>query len=173
MSARRISLSVGVALGAIGLGAAAPHSFLLTYRDFGAVSAAGDFQPADGYAVRFEGCYAKHSAEAVCGFTLRAGRALTVANRANLSHAAAVDGTPIRTCCIFVQGDPRGYPITPSRQPSPDAALLERKLAPGETTGFMLRIPNYKVGPPVAAVTFSHGDGDPGRSFPTGVIELP
>jgi hypothetical protein len=150
---------------------ATAHSFDLTYRSFGPVEAHSAFVEAQGYEIRFEGCYAKHSEEAICGFTLRATAPLTLSNVQNLSHGSAADGTPIRTCCLFVQTDPRGYPITKDAEAPPGVAVLTRGLQAGETIGVMLRVPNYKT-PPLAGITFSHGQADPGTSFPTPVTEL-
>lgn len=173
-------LLLGLALA--GLGAASPaalagpeatHSFVLTYRHFGPVQASGVFRPANGYEVRAEGCYAKHSEEAICGFTLRATREVIVTNVENAAHASGADGSPIRTCCMFVQGDPRGYPITPATAAPDGIAVLRHPLAPGQQVGLMLRVPNYAKAALVAAVTFSRGQGDPGVAFPTHVTELP
>ena len=77
---------------------AAPHAFVLTYRAFGPVEVDSGFKPASGYDVRPEGCYAKHSDEAICGFTLRARRPLTVTNLGDGSHGSGPDGSAIRTC---------------------------------------------------------------------------
>jgi hypothetical protein len=166
-------MNIVLAAATAALVAAAPHSYQLTYRDFGPVTASSAFQPADGYAIRFEGCYAKHSAEAICGFTLRAERALQVTNIANLSHGSGEDGAPKRTCCIFLQGDPKGYPITPAPQAPDGTATLAHALKAGEAAGFMLRVPNYAAGAPLKAIIFSRGEGDPGVSFPATVQELP
>jgi hypothetical protein len=147
------------------------HSFDLTYRSFGPVEADSTFVKAQGYEVRFEGCYAKHSEEAICGFTLRATAPLMLATAENLSHGSAADGTPIRTCCLFVQTDPRGYPISKEAETPASGSVLTRGLFSGETLGVMLRVPNYKA-PPLAAITFSHGQADQGVTFPAHVIEL-
>jgi hypothetical protein len=147
------------------------HSFELSYRSFGPVAADSAFVQAQGYEVRFEGCYAKHSEEAICGFTLRATTPLTLSNRQNFSHGSAADGTPIRTCCLFVQTDPRGYPISKDAEAPEGVAVLTRGLRAGETVGVMLRVPNYKT-PPLAGITLSHGQADPGTSFPAHVTEL-
>ncbi len=162
------------ALVAAGPGAmAAPHAFVLTYRGFGPVQVDSSFKPGAGYAVRAEGCYAKHSEEAVCGFTLRATRALSVSNLANASHGSGSDGSTLRTCCMFVQGDDRGYPITPATQAPAGVAVLSHPLSPGQEVGLMLRVPNYKKAAPLTAITFSAGQGDPGVTFPAHVMELP
>jgi hypothetical protein len=147
------------------------HSFDLTYRGFGLVEADSAFVKAQGYEVRFEGCYAKHSEEAICGFTLRATAPLSLSNVQNLSHGSAADGTPIRTCCLFVQTDPRGYPIGKDAETPAGVAVLTRGLHAGETLGVMLRVPNYKT-PPLAGITFSHGQADEGTSFAARVTEL-
>ncbi len=153
--------------------AEAAHSFDLTYRGFGPVQASGAFRPGAGYAVRAEGCYAKHSEEAICGFTLRALRPIVVTNVENAAHASGADGSVIRTCCMFVQGDPRGYPITPASVAPDGIAVLRHPLALGQQVGLMLRVPNYAKAAPVAAVTFSRGQGDSGVAFATHVTELP
>jgi hypothetical protein len=147
------------------------HSFDLTYRNFGPVEADSAFVKAQGYDVRFEGCYAKHSEEAICGFTIRATAPLTLGNVENLSHGSAADRTPIRTCCLFLQTDPRGYPITKDAEAPASVAVLSRSLHAGETLGVMLRVPNYQA-PPLAGITFSHGQADQGVIFPAHVIEL-
>ncbi len=152
--------------------AEASHNFVLTYRNFGPVTATSVFRTAGRYAVRFEGCFAKHSDEAVCGFSLRAVAPLTVTNNANSSHGSDAKGSPIRTCCLFLQGDDRGYPITVAAA-SAGMAVLEHRLRPGETLGVMLRVPNYKQAASLAAVTFSSGDGDPGVQFLGRIAELP
>jgi hypothetical protein len=162
--------------GAAGAGVAAPdapHTFVLTYRNFGPVTSSGPFKAGDGYAVRSEGCYAKHSEEAICGFTLRATRALTVTNLANASHATGADGSAIRTCCMFVQGDNQGYPITKAAAAPADIAVLSHALKPGQAVGLMLRVPGYKQAATLAGVTFSRGQGDPGVAFAATVTELP
>jgi hypothetical protein len=162
--------------GAAGAGVAAPeasHTFVLTYRNFGPVTSAGPFKPGDGYAVRSEGCYAKHSEEAICGFTLRATRALTITNLGNAAHATGADGSVLRTCCMFVQGDTQGYPITKSATAPADIAVLSHALKPGQTVGLMLRVPGYKQAAQLAGVTFSRGQGDLGVAFAATVTELP
>lgn len=174
---RSTGLVVAASLGAIlshGQAGAAPppasHTFVLTYRDFGPISSDAGFRPTDGYQLRFEGCFAKHSAEAVCGFTLKATRAILVTNARNLSHGAHADGSAMRTCCMFVQGDARGYPITTAADAP---AALRRPLQPGQELGLMLRVPDYGAGAPLASITFSRGEGDPGETFPARVVELP
>jgi hypothetical protein len=152
---------------------AAPHTFDLTYRAFGKVSAESQFKTARGYEVRDEGCYAKHSDEAICGFTLRALQPLTVTNLQNAAHGSSADGTPIRTCCMFVQQDNRGYPITPQGGAPAGVAILNVSLRPGQEIGLMLRVPDYRQGPPLYSITFSHGAGDPGLAFPEHIAELP
>lgn len=150
-----------------------PHTFVLTYRAFGPVQSTGVYRPADGYEVRPEGCYAKHSEEAICGFTLKALRPITITNLDNAAHGAAADGSPIRTCCMFVQGDDRGYPISTAKDAPGGIAVLDRRLSAGEQIGLMLRLPNYRKLEPLAAITFSHGQGDRGVTFPEHVTELP
>ncbi len=172
--ARRTLGLMLVALGASGSAArAAPHTFVLTYRNFGPVQASSSFVPAAGYEVRSEGCYARHSEEAVCGFTLRAMRALTVTNLGDVAHGEGADGSPLRTCCMFVKGDDRGYPITPEPQAPAGVGVLRQPLAPGQQVGLMLRVPNYRRGSPLAAIVFSYGRGDPGVRFAEHVVELP
>ena len=177
---RRNVLAIGLTLAALGLAGPsalaapeAPHTFVLTYRDFGPIQATGVFKPADGYEVRSEGCYAKHSDEAVCGFTLRATRPLTVTNLDNAARGAGADGSAIRTCCLFVQGDNRGYPITRAASAPAGVAVLSHPLSPGQQVGLMLRAPNYRKAAPLAAITFSRGQGDPGITFSEHVRELP
>jgi hypothetical protein len=152
---------------------AATHAFVLTYREFGTVKATSRFTPADGYRIRFEGCYARHSDEAICGFTVRATRSVTITNLANASHGARADGAAVRTCCMFVQGDNRGFPIVAAAAAPAGVAVLSRPLAPGQTIALMLRVPDYRQAGPPTAITFSHGAGDPGVTFPTKVAELP
>ena len=149
------------------------HTFVLTYRGFGPVAATSGFRNGDGYDLRFEGCYAKHSQGAICGFTLRATRPLRITNVQNVSHATGRDGSPIRTCCMFVQGDQQGFPITATSSAPAGVAILARPLRVGQTLGLMLRVPDYAKGAPVAGVTCSRGDGDPGGAFATRVAELP
>ncbi len=150
-----------------------PHTFNLTYRSFGPVTSTTTFKAGDGYEARSEGCYAKHSNEAICGFTIHALRGLTITNAGNASHASGSEGPPIRTCCMFVQGDDRGFPIVKTPTTPAGVATLVRALKPGETVGFMLRVPSYKAAPPLAGVTFSAGHGDVGVSFATQIVELP
>jgi hypothetical protein len=169
-------LAIGAALvlgEAPGVAAEAPHSYLLTYRDFGPVQATSSFTPASGYELRFEGCFAKHSEEAICGFTVRSAGALDLTNVQNMSHGSAANGAAIRTCCLFVQGDNRGFPITPTPEAPAGVAVLSRTLHPGETLGVMLRVPNYKAVGPLASITFSRGQGDVGLRFPAHIVELP
>ncbi len=174
VGAMLIALSAAALNAATGSAAlAAPHRFVLTYRDFGPVEVDSAFQPGIGYEVRAEGCYARHSDEAICGFTLRAKRPLTVTNLANASHGSGADSSAIRTCCMFVQGDDRGYPISQKTAAPGGLGVLSRPLSPGQQVGLMLRVPNYRTRAPLAAITFSHGEGDQGTSFPQHVVELP
>ena len=168
-----LGVAAAVAAPAALAAAEAPHTFVLTYRAFGPVQTTSAFRPADGYAVRAEGCYAKHSEEAICGFTLRASRPLIITNLANAAHAAGADGAPIRTCCMFVQGDEQGYPITSAADAPVGVGVLRHSLSSGQQVGLMLRIPNYRRGGPVASITFSRGQGDAGVTFPERVVELP
>ena len=157
--------------GADAAAAAASHRFHVTYRDWVTVRSVGSFRPTAEYDLRFEGCWAHHSDEAICGFTLRPRRPLTVTNLANASHAAAADGAVKRTCCMFIQGNGTGYPIVAG----PDAAgagILSLALPPGRAQGLMLRVPNYRAGGPLASITFSSGGGEPGLSFPAKVKAL-
>jgi hypothetical protein len=149
------------------------HTFLLTYRDFGPVTATSTFQKADGYAIRFEGCFAKHSDAAICGFTIRPTAPLALTNAQNLSHGSDGAGGAIRTCCLFIQGNNQGYPISAAPGAPQGVAVIDRPLKPGETLGVLLRVPNYKTVGPLAAITFSHGQGDKGMQFPTRIKELP
>ena len=153
--------------------AEAKHTFNLTYRDFGPVTATSMFQNGDGYAVRFEGCYARHSDAAICGFTIRPTAPLTLTNAQNLSHGSDDAGGAIRTCCLFIQGNNQGYPISAAPGPPQGVAVIDRKIAPGETVGVLLRVPNYKTVARLAAITFSRGEGDEGVRFPTRIKELP
>jgi hypothetical protein len=149
------------------------HSFDITYRNFGRVSASSSFRSAKGYDVRFEGCFAKTGPEAICGFTLRAQTSLILTNGANLSHGTRQDGEPMRTCCLFLQGRPEGRPIIPPGAEEDGAAVIRESLSPGMELGVMLRLPDYKVGSPLSAITFSRGEDDPGLSFPAAVQPLP
>lgn len=149
------------------------HTFLLTYRDFGPITATSRFQKADGYAIRFEGCFARHSDAAICGFTIRPTAPLTLTNAQNLSHGSDAAGGAIRTCCLFVQGDDQGYPISAAPGAPQGVAVIDRELQPGKTLGVLLRVPNYKSVGPLAAITFSRGQGDKGMQFPTRIRELP
>ncbi|MHB8283928.1 MAG: hypothetical protein ACYDD1_04555 [Caulobacteraceae bacterium] len=151
----------------------ASHTFTLTYRSFGPVKVSSAFKAADGYEARPEGCYAKHSDEAICGFTLRATRSLMVTNLANAAHASGADGVAIRTCCMFVQGDDQGYPIVAAANAPAGTAVLQKALQSGQVVGFMLRVPNYKQAAVLTSITFSHGQGDRGVTFPEHVTELP
>ncbi|HWF00690.1 MAG TPA: hypothetical protein VG248_12895 [Caulobacteraceae bacterium] len=152
---------------------AGAHTFDITYRSWGrAAATAGNFRPASGYEIRFEGCWAKHSDEAICGFTVRAQRRLTITNLRNASHAGAADGAVKRTCCMFVQGDNRGWPIVATAEPG-GAGVLREALTPSRPRAVMLRVPNYGAGGPLASITFSCGDGDAGVTFPAKVVELP
>jgi hypothetical protein len=153
--------------------AEATHSFLLTYRDFGPVTATSTFQRADGYAVRFEGCFARHSDAAICGFTIRPTAPLTLTNAQNLSHGSDDAGGAIRTCCLFIQGDNQGFPISVAPGTPQGVAVLDRQLRVGETVGVLLRVPNYKTVARLGAITFSRGQGDKGVQFPTRIEELP
>ena len=168
-----LTLILGTAASASVASPGSPHSFVLTYRDFGPVKTSSGFHPAIGYALRPEGCYAKHSDEAICGFTLRADQALTVTNLQNLAHGSAADGSMMRTCCLFIQGDNRGYPITRAAGASSGVGVVRDVLRPGEQVGIMLRVPNYRAASPLAAITFSRGQGDEGLSFAEHVVELP
>jgi hypothetical protein len=169
-------LTAGAALTlAVGAHAAdeARHTFLLTYRDFGPVTATSKFQKADGYAIRFEGCYARHSDAAICGFTIRPTVPLTLTNAQNMSHGSDDAGGAIRTCCLFIQGDNQGYPISGAPGKPEGVAVIDRELKPGETIGVLLRVPNYKTVARLGSITFSHGQGDKGVQFPTHIEELP
>lgn len=146
------------------------HGFDVTYRGFGPVRVSSDFRRAGPVSVRFEGCYAKGGPEAVCAFTVRAHDAVTVSNLRNLSHGSRVDGSPMRTCCIFRQGRPEGFPITSG--PAEGVVDLAATLRPGEEAGFMLRLPEYRQGSPLRAITFSRGAGDPGITFTAKVRDL-
>ena len=168
--------ALGLAILASPLGSpalAASHTFVLTYRNFGPVEVDSTFTPGAGYDVRPEGCYAKHSDEAICGFTLRARRALAVTNLGNAAHGSGADGSAIRTCCMFVQGDDQGYPITKASDGSAGVGVLDRPLSPGQQLGLMLRVPNYRKASPLVTITFSRGHGDPGIALPQHVVELP
>ncbi|HEX4741447.1 MAG TPA: hypothetical protein VH353_08960 [Caulobacteraceae bacterium] len=167
-------LAAGVVFASGVCGAAeAKHSFLLTYRDFGSITATSTFQKADGYAVRFEGCFARHSDAAICGFTIRPTVPLTLTNAQNLSHGSDDAGGAIRTCCLFIQGNNQGFPISAAPAAPQAVAVIDRALKPGETIGVLLRVPNYKTVARLAAITFSHGQGDKGVQFPTRIQELP
>ena len=131
----------------------------------------GSFRPGVEYDLRFEGCWAHHSDEAICGFTLRPRRPLTVTNLANASHAAAADGAVKRTCCMFVQGNQTGYPIVAGAEAA-GAGVLSLALRPGRAQALMLRVPNYRAGGPLASITFSRGGDDPGVTVPAEVIDL-
>ena len=74
---------------------------------------------------------------------------------------------------MFVQGDDRGYPITPISSASAGIGVLSHALSPGQQVGLMLRAPNCKAAAPLAVITFSRGEGDPGVAFPEHVVELP
>ena len=167
-----LSATVGFALASSAC-AAARHTFMLTYRDFGPITATSRFQKADGYAIRFEGCFARRSDAAICGFTIRANGSLTLTNAQNLSHGSDGAGGPIRTCCLFIQGDERGFPISAAAGVPPGSAVIDRELKQGESLGVLLRVPNYKSVGPLAAITFSRGEGDKGVQFPTRIKELP
>ncbi|HEY1926843.1 MAG TPA: hypothetical protein VGG92_05215 [Caulobacteraceae bacterium] len=166
-------LSAGATLALAGGASAEKHTFLLTYRDFGPITATSRFQKADGYAIRFEGCFARHSDAAICGFTIRPTAPLALTNAQNLSHGSDAAGAAIRTCCLFVQGDEQGYPISAAPGAPQGVAVIDRELRPGETLGVLLRVPNYKSVGPLAAITFSRGQGDKGMQFPTRIKELP
>jgi hypothetical protein len=171
-----LSVAVSAALtlaSSTGSAAETPHTFVLTYRDFGPVTGTGTFKKADGYEVRFEGCFAKHSEEAICGFTIRSAVPLTLTNAQNASHGADAAGSAIRTCCLFIQGDNRGFPISAASGTTAGAAILNRVVQPGEALGVMLRVPSYKAFGPLTAITFSRGQGDLGVQFPAHIIELP
>ncbi len=149
------------------------HSFTISYRGFGPVTARSSFRPAAGYQIRFEGCFARQGDEAICAFTLRAQDAIAISNVDNLSHGSAADGATRRTCCLFVQGDDRGYPIAAGAGAAPGAATYRQTLAPGQQLALMLRVPDYKKGAALAAITFSRGQGDPGVTFPARVKQIP
>jgi hypothetical protein len=153
--------------------AEAKHTFMLTYRDFGEVTATSTFQNADGYAIRFEGCFARHSDAAICGFTIRPTAPLALTNAQNLSHGSDSAGGAIRTCCLFLQGNNQGYPISAAPDAPQGVAVIDRPLKPGETLGVLLRVPNYMSVGPLTAITFSRGHGDKGMQFPTRIKELP
>lgn len=150
--------------------AAPAHTFELGYRDFGPVTSRADFRAADGYRLRFEGCYARRSPEAVCGFTVRADRPLVLTNGANLSHGTRADGSPVRTCCLFAQGRPEGHPIVATGDAGEAAYRLP--LEPGRDVPVLLRLPDYARHGPPASITFSRGEGDRGATFPTRIEEL-
>ena len=172
---RRVSVlaAVGVALAAAANAAPPTHSFDLTYRGFGPVEATSAFVEAGPLAVRFEGCWAKDGPEAVCGFTLRAHARTEVTNLANLSHGTREDGSPARTCCLFRQGSPEGYPITATAAAPAGVGVITAAVEPGREFGVMLRLPDPGRGAPVHSVTFSRGGGDPGVTFPTRIQTLP
>ena len=153
--------------------AEAKHTFMLTYRDFGEVTATSTFQKADGYAIRFEGCFARHSDAAICGFTIRPTAPLTLTNAQNLSHGSDGAGGAIRTCCLFIQGNNQGYPISAAPGAPQGVAVIDRALEPGETLGVLLRVPNYKTVARLTAITFSRGQGDKGVQSSTHIEELP
>ncbi len=152
--------------------AAARHAFDLTYRSFGPVEVTSGYLPGRDYDLRPEGCYARASTEAICGFTLRARAPITVTNADNVSHAQRADGAFTRTCCIFVAGDPNGYPLTAPGVSTEGARRVARRLNAGDSLALMLRIPDYATGAPIAAVTFSRGGGDPGVTTQTTVKDL-
>jgi len=149
------------------------HTFALTYRSFGVVTSQSTFTDAGAYEVRFEGCYAKHSKEAVCAFTLRARRPIVVTNAGNLAHGVRVDGSPMRSCCLFIQGEPEGHPLLPQGSADGSIAIVRRTVGAGREVGFMLRLPDYQDGSPLQAIVFSRGEGDAGVSFPAVVVDLP
>jgi hypothetical protein len=148
------------------------HTFQVTYRGFGSVSVESDFISGSAYDLRPEGCYARASSEAVCGFTLRAHGPITLTNFQNASHALRADGSTTRTCCVFVAGDPNGYPLTAPGAPTEGVRPLERHLKAGETLEVILRIPDYGAGAPIAGVVFSRGEGDAGVKAALSVRDL-
>jgi hypothetical protein len=148
------------------------HTFQVTYRGFGPVSVESDYILGSAYDLRPEGCYARASSEAVCGFTLKAHGPLTLTNIQNASHALRADGSTTRTCCVFVAGDPNGYPLTAPGAPTEGVRPLERHLKAGETLDVILRIPDYGAGAPIAGVVFSSGGGDPGVKADLSVRDL-
>lgn len=171
MTVRPTALACAAALLAAPAARAAPaHVFELSYRGFGPVTSHGAFQAQDGYHLRFEGCYAKHSPEAVCGFTVRADRPLVLTNGTNLSHGSRGDGSPVRTCCLFAQGRPEGHPIVATGDAGEAAFSLP--LEPGRETPVLLRVPDYALHGPPVSITFSRGEGDAGATFPTRVEAL-
>ena len=173
LAALGVALSGAAAVCAVAAEAPrATHTFQLTYRDFGPVSASSDFTAAGPISIRFEGCYAKDGPEAVCGFTLRARTRVIVTNLRNLSHGTRADGLPARTCCMFEQGRPEGFPIVPSGS-APGVADIAAAVEPGRELGVMLRLPDYRAGAPLRSITFSRGEGDPGATFPATVRSLP
>lgn len=168
---RPSALALAAALLTASAATAAPvHTFDLTYRGFGPVTSHGGFRAADGYRIRFEGCYSKQGPEAVCGFTVRADRALALTNGSNLSHGGRTDGSPMRTCCLFVQGSPEGHPIVAAG--GAGEAAFRLPLQPGREVGVMLRLPDYGRGAPLTSITFSRGEGDAGATFPAQVRVL-
>jgi hypothetical protein len=52
-------------------------------------------------------------------------------------------------------------------------AVIDCEFQPGKALGVLLRVPNYKSVGPLAAITFSRGQGDKGMQFPTRIKELP
>ena len=172
-----LGLALAVAATAPSAGPAAasrlPHAFELTYRNFGPVSVASDFTDAGRISIRFEGCYTKDGPEAVCGFTVRAHARVVISNLHNLSHGTRADGSPARTCCLFQQGRPEGFPIVLSEGAASGVADLAAVVEPGRELGVMLRLPDYRVGAPLRSITFSRGEGDPGVTFATEVRSLP
>ena len=172
-AALAVALACAATLSAVAAGAPRPtHTFELTYRAFGPVSATSEFVGAGPISVRFEGCYAKDGPEAVCGFTLRARTRVVVSNLRNLSHGTRADGLPARTCCMFEQGRPEGFPIVPSGSAA-GVADISAAVEPGRELGVMLRLPDYEAGAPLRSITFSRGEGDPGATFPATVRRLP
>lgn len=151
----------------------ASHTYDVTYRGFGPVTAASVFRDADGYQLRFEGCYAKHSPEALCGFTLRAVRPVVVSNADKLAHGVRRDGSPMRSCCLFIQGEPEGHPLIAQGAGDGSIAILRRWVEAGRDVGVLLRLPDYRTGSPLQSVVFSRGEGDKGLSFPATIAELP
>jgi hypothetical protein len=168
-----VAAAIAGSSAAIAAAGPAAHNFDITYRDFGSVSSHAAFRSAPDYQVRFEGCFAKKSDEGVCAFTLRSAKPLRLTNAYNLSHGSRADRAPMRTCCLFVQGRNQGYPIITTGDDRGHIAIVQEPIEPGKDLGVMLRLPDYKKGSPLATITFSRGQNDPGVTFPAHVEELP
>jgi hypothetical protein len=143
-------------------GVPAVHDFRILYRGFGVVSVESGFIEGGDYDLRPEGCYARASSEAVCGFTLKARRPIVLTNLDNASHAVRQDGAVARSCCLFAGDDPDGFPLVPPGAAAEGVRPLARSLAAGESLAVLLRIPDYARGAPLQAVVFSRGRNDPG-----------